>query len=300
MSQEAFCEKAKFDIHDEHNIVMQNTYETDNYKVIECNPKIRRCFIFFSSNGLYYPNTKEEFERFVVKDKYEWQRIASLSCVKEKVGRIIFVRDIYKQWYVKGINKEVNTQEKVIGLLRELSKGYEVTTIGNSAGGFMATLVGEAIQATHCLSFSGQFHLGNANGKFMDLYMGESEKDKILYRIKQSNVPIYFFYSNRNQSDVFQYDQVKECSNVRSFSFKSNIHGYTMLSINLPRIILCKKDYLDRLYTFWHGKEIDKYVFYLFSGGWKTNVVMFVDKILDKSRYKSGKKKSERTCMVDI
>ncbi|MFI3202558.1 MAG: hypothetical protein R3Y54_13745 [Eubacteriales bacterium] len=130
----------------------------------------------------------------------------------------------------------------IIGLLRELSKGHEVTTIGNSAGGFMATLVGEAIQATHCLSFSGQFHLGNANGKFMDIYMGEIKKDKILYRIKQSNVPIYFFYSNRNQSDVF----------------------------------------------------------YLFSGGWKTNVVMFVDKILDKSRYKSGNKKSERNCMVDI
>ena len=51
---------------------MQEAYGYNNYKEIFLNPFSDVCIILFSSNGLYYPNTKEEFRETVLgEDRYE-------------------------------------------------------------------------------------------------------------------------------------------------------------------------------------------------------------------------------------
>lgn len=63
------------------------------------------CVIYFTSNALYYPNTEASFTKSVIeKDYYEWRSNVPITAFKQ-----IFVRDIYKQWYLQGINNQIIT-----------------------------------------------------------------------------------------------------------------------------------------------------------------------------------------------
>ena len=41
--------------------LVKHEYEKENFKIIHTGAKSKRAIIFFSGNGLYYPNTIEEF-----------------------------------------------------------------------------------------------------------------------------------------------------------------------------------------------------------------------------------------------
>lgn len=128
---------------DEHNSLLMEQYQKDNFRVLDLDAKKKTCFIFFSSNGLYFPNDVETFQQTVVeKDRYEWENIAQSSLIRRFAGRLIFVRDLFKAWYVTGINARVNSIDKLIAMLKDLTEGYEVITCGGSAGGYMSTLGG--------------------------------------------------------------------------------------------------------------------------------------------------------------
>lgn len=125
-----------FDIRDSHNEVVLQVYQGDNYQCIETGIKSDLCYIFFSSHGLYYPNTRDVFEeQMLKKDRYEWKWVANHSPVIRSAGKIIYVRDIYKEWYSRGINSRINTIDKVLDLLREVTDGWRVVTAGSSGGG---------------------------------------------------------------------------------------------------------------------------------------------------------------------
>ena len=120
----------KFDIWDSENEVILKAYAGDNYQCIDTGVKSDICYIFFSSNGLYFPNTREVFEEQIfLKDRYEWKWVVKNSKIPQIAGRIIYVRDIYKSWYSKGISCNINTTEKTLDLLRTLTDGYQIITI---------------------------------------------------------------------------------------------------------------------------------------------------------------------------
>ena len=101
------------------------------------------CVIYFSSNNIWFPNTEEAFDRsFIENDYYEWKKIRVKNAQKE-----IFVRDIYKQWYVTGINQNVNSVDRVYELLKVETRGMRVVTIGATAGGYMSVLMGSLLKA---------------------------------------------------------------------------------------------------------------------------------------------------------
>ena len=81
--------------------LVKHEYEQDNFKIIHTGAKSKRAIIFFSGNGLYYPNTIEEFtEKIIKKDRYEWQNISSNKKICEYYELIIFCRDLYKQYWL--------------------------------------------------------------------------------------------------------------------------------------------------------------------------------------------------------
>lgn len=98
-------------------------------------------YYFFSSNNIYYPNTQDQLEDTIEKNKFEWENIAKSKSILTKYGKMIFVRDMWKQWYINGINQKIDSVEKVIEFLRTETENMRVTTVGNSSGGYMATLV---------------------------------------------------------------------------------------------------------------------------------------------------------------
>lgn len=163
-------------------------YEKDNYKVIDTGIRTGRAIIFFTSNGLYYPNTEEEFtQKVILEDRYEGENISRHRKIRQYYERIIFVRDIYKQWYVNGINPRYNTADKVAELLEELTHGLKVTTFGGSAGGYAAVLFAYLLKAERFFSISGQFsitHQINEGAPFILMNASDSAKNKY-YNITQ-------------------------------------------------------------------------------------------------------------------
>lgn len=184
-------ESKNFDIWDETNQIIQTQYTKDNYKVIDYKNKSNIAIIFFSSNGLYYPNTQEEFiEKLYVRDKYEWDNISQLPEIKKYARRVILVRDIYKQWYVKGINHKYNSQDLLLKLLKNLCSSYEVITLGTSSGGYIASLAGCYLNAKIVFSISGQFELKETYGKMVtELIRYNAEKSNYLINLLNKSTP---------------------------------------------------------------------------------------------------------------
>ena len=111
--------------------IVNKVYQKQNNYLIEFDEKGDKewCAVYFCSNDIYYPNTEEIFrKRIIEKNFFEWyhSRIT-------KASKHIFIRDIFKQWYLAGINQNINTPEKLIEFLKKETEGYKVVTIGSSA-----------------------------------------------------------------------------------------------------------------------------------------------------------------------
>lgn len=113
------------------------------------------CAVYFCSNDIWFPHTEEMFrKRIVEKNFFEWYR-----CRIKRAYKHIFVRDVFKQWYLTGINGEVNSTERLLDFLRDETRGYKVITLGSSAGGYASALFGPLLGAEMAISFNGQFSL---------------------------------------------------------------------------------------------------------------------------------------------
>lgn len=125
-------------------------FNLDNY-IIERVSGDGVCVIYCSSSGLYYPNTEVEFVKAFIEceDRYEWRnkRIRNVS-------KSIWIRDITKEFYVRGINKRINDIDKLLSFLEEETQGYDVITVGSS-GGYIAALIGIKLDANMVYCFSG-------------------------------------------------------------------------------------------------------------------------------------------------
>ena len=246
-----------------------------NYKVINGKGK-GIAYIFFSGNGLYFPNTEESFQKTVIEgDRFEWENIAkSLTGTAEK---IIFVRDVYKRWYLSGINASLTDPDAVTELLRGICNGLSVViTAGNSAGAYMAIYAGIRLGATRVYAFNPQIslHLVNPDDQTAVVRLKNTEKQKyfdIAPTVFGSDVPVYLFYAAKNRDDVRHASLIREAKNVRFFAFDEKIHGKTVLSVNYVPL-LKRGDSLDRLCRKLNGKIVSARTFLFAStglcGGW--------------------------------
>jgi len=247
------------------NIYLEEIYKEKNYKIIRTNSRNKNAIIFFSGNGLYYPNEEKVFEEIIVKNNYyEWGNVAKNRKIRKKYSLIIFVRDIYKQWYLDGINAKLNTQEKVIEELAQITKDYKITTCGNSAGGYMAVLAGILLNAENIYTFSGQFFIDCSvyNGPIVEQNM-KTEKNKyysLVNILSNHNSNIFFFYPGKSQEDISQYNLIKDF-NIYSFCFDTGNHGETTEGCCYRYILTCPTDYLKKLNTKFNDQQISKKLF---------------------------------------
>ena len=245
----------EFDIRDFKNKILIQAYEKDNYYYVDTDADTNICYIFFSSNGLYYPNTEEVLrEQIFEKDRYEWKWVAKNSSVYNRAGRVIFVRDIYKCWYSRGISHKVNTIDKVLELLKTLTEGYRVITVGSSAGGYMAVLSAIKLNAEFCFNFSGQYHISEDLGNpYLDL----------TDLLKEYNGNIFYFMPVHYEADRKEFLSVENIKCIKTFGFNENRHASTMLTGNISYIIDKEENELIELYERFCGKEINKLHFLL-------------------------------------
>jgi len=223
--------------------IVKSTYlGNDNFLIeYDKSQESKYCAIYFCSNNIYYPNTEESFKSSILdKNRYEWYGTRVKYAHKH-----IFIRDIYKQWYLTGINGNINSPEKLLSFLKTETKGYEIITLGSSAGGFAAVLYGSLLKAQLMLSFNGQFEIKSL------LKTSTESVDPILFRFNKhkklldffdvkpfiNNAKnIFYFYSNGSDIDSRQKKHITDIK-LNTISFKTSHHGVPFLKCNLPAVL---------------------------------------------------------------
>ncbi len=247
----------KFDPWSTDNKMLGEVYQQDNFECVDTGVESEWCYIMFSSNGLYYPDTQEVFEEQIVrKNRFEWKWVVQNSPIPRRAARIIYVRDIHKIWYTYGISAKADTIDKTLQLLKKLTENYKVVTVGSSAGGYMAVLAAIKLQARYCLNFSGQYKIDEGlNNPYTDISdMLDGYQGTIFYF-----VPAYC------ESDIKQYRLVEKKNCVRFFLFQDDRHASTMLTGNIPYIIGDTGDELEKIYAHWSNKKINKLAFLMYT-----------------------------------
>lgn len=255
---------------------------------------------FFSGNGLYYPNTISSFCKTVVEqNRYEWWNIGHSEEIIKQAGRIIYVRDVYKQFYVKGINAEINCIDKLCELLKELTMGMRVVTCGNSAGGYMSVIAGQYLQAKCIYSFGGQFTLEHLFRESEDdlaesYYYVEYNKDNkkinkyynLLEMLQRNKVPIMFFYSALCEGDSEQFEVLNKAksSNIFCFAMKSKQHGHLMFNKCYQRVVSTDLTKLLKLYEHYKGKMISFWSWCLHLLEWNEAIMEIVKDVICKMK----------------
>ena len=243
--------------------------ETSNILIEDSDFNNDLCCIYFSSNGIFYPETEENYKDYVIEhNKFEWYGRRMVG-----VHRSIFVRDILKNFYVVGINKRYNSVERLYALLKEYSKGYRVITVGSSAGGYASLLFGSLLKAEKVYSFSGQIDLWSyfdfPNKKQLQKYRGVHDYSKYYNStaaIESSpQTAIIYVTPSRSKEDIHQLKYLERIQrdNIYIIKVKNRQHGITILKDSFESFFSVKEEELRNI----QNKEISLFEFTKKYGG---------------------------------
>lgn len=225
------------------DIVQKAFREMPNYLIDYDNEASSKdyCAIYFSSNNIYTPNEEQAFRyRIVEKNSFEWYGLRVRKAYKH-----IFVRDIFKQWYLKGINADIDSPEKLYSFLRQETEGMKVICMGSSAGGYAAILYGSLLRAERVIAFNAQFELRSL------LTRDGEAKNPLVYRVLNTeyekylelpvvadmgNTDVFLFQSIKSKWDIFQDEYIKDSLPIHKIRFRSSIHGVPFLKVAIPSI----------------------------------------------------------------
>lgn len=224
----------------------------DNYKVKTLNKESDLILIFFSGNGLYFPNTEAILRRTIIEnDRYEWEHISNREIYTKLCYKIIYVRDVYKQWYVNGISSKYSSITDTANLLIELTRNKRVYTIGNSAGGYAAIIFGSLLKADKIFSFSGQFYFTeeDINKQYL-LKANKSDKTRNIFydtcNFFNEHSQIYYFFPNKSNEDLKQFQHIKPNDRLYFYKIKSKKHGIGLFYKNYETIFF-REDRINTL-----------------------------------------------------
>lgn len=200
------------------------------------------CAVYFSSNDIYFPNTEEVFgKRIKEKNFFEWYK-----CRISNTYKHIFVRDVFKQWYLAGVNAKTNNIDALAAWLKNETEGCSrIEMIGSSAGAYAAILFGSILGASRVMAFNPQFVLSTLLDRSSEsvnplVFRMRDGKYRMYYDIRpyiNKLVPIYYFYSNRSKWDMEQHALLGKVDSVCEIAFDSAHHGIPFLKVALPVVI---------------------------------------------------------------
>ena len=267
-----------FDIWRNREPIAEQAYDLDNYMIIQ-KKNDGVCVIYCSSNDIWYPNERDVFEkRIFVENRFEWENIRY-----QNAGKEIFVRDIYKSWYVTGINSRIDSMDKLLDWLRKETEGYEIVVVGSSAGGYLASIISLNLNISHAIVFSPQYFLKNKYAYEVNPYLQKYEDERGAYYMcnfaEKLTSTIYYFYPEESASDKIQYEYVKNVSNVKTYKFKSSRHGIPCYKCNLTRIINMSKKDLELLWEKYRLQTISPLILSMELSGVKSTIQYIVKNI---------------------
>ena len=107
-----------------------------------------------------------------------------------------------KQWYLSGINERINTPETLLSLLKSETEGFEIVTVGSSAGGYAAILYGILLRASQVFAFNAQFEINS-------LLDTDEIRNPLVFRLKET--------SRRKYYDLIPFIKEKQNTSINYF-----------------------------------------------------------------------------------
>ena len=264
-----------------------------NYKVID-NPDASDpglAVIYFSSVGLF---SEKNYQTRLENDYYEFHRNRV-----ERAGRHIYIRDVALAVYTIGINPQINSIPKVLELLKKLTEGYRVVTLGVSGGGYMAMLAGTYLNADYAVSFSGVVHFDHVYEYFTKLpgwinwQPGYEEYYNIVSRIKDGGLDIFQFDAGRCQEDIDNALLMRPVKGTHLINVDYSVHAGEVDAPAVGQIINMNKSQLLELFKHFKGRMISKRALNFQVLPWKIFLSFYFKKLRKNFfRVKFGKKGS--------
>ena len=236
------------------NVLVNHIWNNHNNYKIEYSKKddYSCCAVYFSSNGIYFPNDELTFEKeIIIKDKYEWYKTRIHRAAKH-----IFVRDVHKEWYLSGLNKNICNLKQMKEWLYKEILGYEETIfIGSSAGAYCAMLMGFWLKATFVFAFSPQINLDieRFSGKdlFPYLHMFSKTNNYHLFNLKNvitNGSNICWFYPCFSKEDIPHYREGVKIPFINLIAVQSPCHGVFLSKPALNNVLNMTESSLISLY----------------------------------------------------
>ena len=185
-------------------------------------------------------------------ERYEWKFISENKKIKNNSLKIIFLRDIYKAFYIDGINREINTIEKIKDFLIRETSGMDVYICGSSAGAYMALLIGNMLPNTkRVLSLGGIVDLTDWND-FSEYFKNN------LHRSSFKNISDYLygnywlinFYGLRNNYDIRNSELISLNANgerLINVGLDTDGHAPRPTGYDLIKLLVCSDAHLLKI-----------------------------------------------------
>lgn len=248
-----------------------------NYIIKKTDSPSNICYVFFSSNGLYKENNDAEILQSVVESKrFEWLSISSNKKIISNARKMIFVRDLRKIFYQKGINNEINSIPKLADFLNKETKGLDVYLVGSSAGGYIALLLSSLINGVkRVYSFGGCVDLLIHSSYYESKYCSDFDKRYSTCKSFISQRPtIIHFYGALNSNDEHHVNIIKSLNfeNIIFVPFNDTNHAVRPTGGDIIEILTCSANHLAKIKKKMRDKQsISKVQFSLINiGFWKT------------------------------
>lgn len=256
----------------DNSLISEQRLPGMNYRIEDGdNPNSNLYVVYCSSNGIYFPNNEETFrKRIIEQDKYDWKR----NRIKKNVCKHIYIRDLYKNWYVEGINIEINTIQKVADWIVSITpKGAEFVFIGSSAGGYMSICLASILGGT-VFAGSPQIQL-KVLDKYPFLCIHQHDREcnrwfdlKQVISESKCKSRYYILYGAKNEEDHDQISKISDLPNVKVIEFDTDLHGVVFLPFNVKDFYR-KADVLERMSM--KNKMVSRITFSVkVSGLWRT------------------------------
>lgn len=260
-----------FPSREENEAIFRWYQSEDNYEVVNegGNKEANYTYVYFTSHGLYYPTNYSNFKKRVCDENYyEWKHVAENKKLKGKAKKVIFVRDVYKNWCIQGINGTCDSMEKLCKLIANLTRGDHVITVGSSAGGYMAIAVGASIDADAIYALSPQVSLEKYNEyhriKYFDRYLFDKNISPWLNLkslIESYKGDLFYFYPNKCSEDIAQYEEIADLRNthLHIMAVEYEHHGNPIYSLSLIETLSDSIEANRKIFKELEGKNVKRF-----------------------------------------
>lgn len=267
--------------------VVEDYYRcSDNIKIEYCNSESDIHLVCFSDNGVFYPWTEEQFKKIIIeKDRYQWVNITKEDKIRKKYKSIIYIRDIFQSWYIRGISNENNSPQKVADTIRKLTGGGKIVTIGSSAGGYYAVLIGVLLNAVRIFSFSGQFIIDNEY-ESNPMVKSATDEQRAYYDLKsyvdKYTGHIFYFCPYNCVRDRIQLEHIAGTPALYDFKCKSAMHGQTIIPQTMQYFLFIEDEKIVEIYEKYRKKIINEKLMLMQTSGIRLGLIVLLKRFIQK------------------